>query len=504
MATALQLSDNGGDPTYTVSDGGVTPLIEPLGGFPTVDDIMDRFPDEVYDTGKDSHLYRFMQALCGDVGAGQLKKQSYVSRLKDEAVGRVFSEIDTNYSSLRFPRLSFEFPEGFSASGQIDPASSVLTKEEWDAIELGDESYTHRIMKFLESTRLGNSPAGMADAAEAGSGVVCDIWETYRSVFANLHDEAYEPSGGYSLPFIGLTKGTGEFVIMPHVEDENGWRDGDSPVTAAWNASPADDYPQWAGTHAYIEGDIVIPITVPDPDVEHRFVATVAGTSGGSEPTWPTDGTTVTDGGVTWLDVGPASVVDAQTLEFGAFKRLDPERQRNMVHVMDNVRPVGTLMSVQTMEPHYVPIAVDPLVIGSSSNFRLARFVTGKLNVDWPTPDEKVATEDNPDRSRGYFIEAGVENEQKSLPLASREKPVINHTIENVIAYTDDALSDPTYGTSSFKPSNYPDFHTGSFNKTETSIFPALAKIAPTLEFKALKAVAVQNTPLIFESNPKK
>lgn len=55
-----------------------------------------------------------------------------------------------------------------------------------------------------------------------------------------------------------------------------------------------------AVTTAYVVGDVVIPAT---PNL-HWYMATVAGTSGGSAPSFPTNGGTVSDGGVTWQDMG--------------------------------------------------------------------------------------------------------------------------------------------------------------------------------------------------------
>ncbi len=52
----------------------------------------------------------------------------------------------------------------------------------------------------------------------------------------------------------------------------------------------------WAATTAYSIGDSVAP-TTPDG---YRYYCITAGTSGGSEPTWPTIGNTVADGTVTW------------------------------------------------------------------------------------------------------------------------------------------------------------------------------------------------------------
>lgn len=53
----------------------------------------------------------------------------------------------------------------------------------------------------------------------------------------------------------------------------------------------------WQASHAYVVNDTVIPTTANE--VEYK--CTTAGTSGGTEPTWPTEvGQTVTDGTVVW------------------------------------------------------------------------------------------------------------------------------------------------------------------------------------------------------------
>lgn len=62
----------------------------------------------------------------------------------------------------------------------------------------------------------------------------------------------------------------------------------------------------WAGTTAFKLGQLARP-TVGNG---YLFKVVVAGTTSGSQPTWPTTpGLTVTDGGVTWLNVGDAAVV---------------------------------------------------------------------------------------------------------------------------------------------------------------------------------------------------
>lgn len=56
----------------------------------------------------------------------------------------------------------------------------------------------------------------------------------------------------------------------------------------------------WAAETAYARGDIVEPGTPNN----HLYAAETPGTSGSTEPTWPTDGSAVTDDGVTWRDLG--------------------------------------------------------------------------------------------------------------------------------------------------------------------------------------------------------
>lgn len=55
----------------------------------------------------------------------------------------------------------------------------------------------------------------------------------------------------------------------------------------------------WKATTAYDAG-----IVVPTTRNGHAYTAETAGTSGASQPTWPTTGGTVTDGSVVWRDLG--------------------------------------------------------------------------------------------------------------------------------------------------------------------------------------------------------
>jgi hypothetical protein len=46
------------------------PVVEPLDAPEALMKKMERFPEEVYSKSRDSHLFRFLLALCGEAGAG--------------------------------------------------------------------------------------------------------------------------------------------------------------------------------------------------------------------------------------------------------------------------------------------------------------------------------------------------------------------------------------------------------------------------------------------------
>ena len=75
-----------------------------------------------------------------------------------------------------------------------------------------------------------------------------------------------------------------------------------------------DDASDAATSTAYAIGDFVVPVG----GNLHYYMATVAGTSGGSAPTWPTAGETVADGTVTWQDMGLIIQVDGTQYTFDA------------------------------------------------------------------------------------------------------------------------------------------------------------------------------------------
>lgn len=435
MPTLAQLVGTGTDPTLTQVTN-MSPVVEPLDGPTTVDDVMDRFPEEVYQQGRDSHIYRLLSAVGGDSGAGAIKAQAYAARLKSEAEFLNFGTLDSTYAvQFRFKRLKDEtYPD-------FNPDTDALTPTEWESILLADQSYRQRVAEFFTSTRYGNSPSGLTVAAQAGSGVECEIVENYKWLFDYYSDD---PLG---LPFLGTTNSTSEFIVVPRfinsTESALGWTE-------------------------------TLPTIFTPTLHSDTFDSTQRPSLGATPPSVA------------------GAVSTTQTIT-----AMDPAVERNMLDILDRLKPVGTIASVNPEETKYISVAIQGDPHASSERVHVNRLVTGKTDVPWPDVD----------RSQAFFIETGVENEAGSFYGAARELPAIFQTPENVHAYTETALSDLTYGTNEFYDASsgvsaydhYRSESIGTFSPVMQAIFPFLSAVAPDTQFTADNAVAVIDTPLVLE-----
>lgn len=162
------------------------------------------FDPDLYDLRPESHLVRFVKALLGDSGAGQLRKRYTVARLQTTLSGTHFYDLDGFYGSLLSAqrRVEEQLP--------INPMSETATPDEWDDISTRDARYRERIYALAKALPMTGTVAGLQAVAEALTGVECDVYETWRLLDAG---------GGVSL---GRTYDTVEadFTSWDAVEDE--------------------------------------------------------------------------------------------------------------------------------------------------------------------------------------------------------------------------------------------------------------------------------------------
>ena len=141
---------------------------------------MAHFDDRLYDLRPESHLSRFFKVLLGDAGAGQLRKRYTMARLQTTLEGTDFYDLDAFWGSLLSARRSRE------EQLPLNPMSDSATPDEWDDIAMRDSRYRERLYALARSLPMTGTVPGLQQAAEALTGVECDVYETWKMVQNNI------------------------------------------------------------------------------------------------------------------------------------------------------------------------------------------------------------------------------------------------------------------------------------------------------------------------------
>ena len=179
------------------------PIVEPLDAPEAVEKKLERFPVELYSHSRNSHLFRYLLALCGDSGAGQLKKKMLYSRLQNTLEATHFGDLDRLYGSpLHLPRIKSELYT-------VNPHNETMTEAQWQEVKVKDGRYRSRCLIWMRAIINGPSILGISLAAEAAIGVEADVFERYRYLENDTSDEQIDVTD------IGQTGSMQEFVIIP-------------------------------------------------------------------------------------------------------------------------------------------------------------------------------------------------------------------------------------------------------------------------------------------------
>ena len=148
---------------------------------------LGHFPDDLYDLRDESHLVRFMSALLGDSGAGQLRKRYLLTRIQAVLDSATFFDLDGFYGAI--------FGNGRQPSEvlPIDPYQTSETPEAWDDIAAIDAHYRERIAALAAAIPMAATVPGIRQAAEAIVGSEVDVYEAWRSLDAGT---STPPSSG--------------------------------------------------------------------------------------------------------------------------------------------------------------------------------------------------------------------------------------------------------------------------------------------------------------------
>jgi hypothetical protein len=513
-----QVNNTGGQMYFSIVQN---PVVEPLDGPLFIEHLMARFPEEIYSKSRDSHLYRLLTALAGDSGAGILKKKSLLARLQFESNAMSFQDLDNLYSPLiGFDRLPNE-------KYLINPKTSTLTQEEWDAIKAADTAYRKRALQYLQAARQGGTLQGIKDAASAALGQSVHITENYKYKFDDLSDDQV----GYKK--YGATESVSEFIIRPDV-NKNVAITKEFATLNVFNTTADPFYFLYKGEEsaplvpAYLTADTIQSVIEGLNAVEQNDVSVIQTTTTSYTVMFLRSDLTIQDLKIS-SDSGTFSSADVSLLQsaandlfylgdFGdpsyefydayisgsdtsgieprstARDYIDPYIQKNLDTVISRIKPVSTVFTVAPSRERYISIPTNG-VFASSEKFSINRFVTANTNINYPAA-EKVS---------GKILESGVENEERNYPFTAIDMPVVFLTIDTVLSYSDTSTYDANYNTELFYSGSdpiykrYESYHAGLYGDPVSKIYPFLQSVNENALFSSQEILAVNNTNAIFK-----
>lgn len=497
------------------------PVVEPLDGPLFIEHLMARFPEEVYTKSRDSHLYRFLTALAGDSGAGLLKKKSLLARLQFESNALSFQDLDNLYSPLiGFDRLPEE-------RYLIDPKTSTLTQEEWDAIKTADAAYRKRAMQYLQAARQGGTLEGITNAASAALGQSVQVTENYKYLF----DKHSDSKVGYKK--YGSTESVSEFIIRPNV-NKNVSTAQQFATLVVNNFETEYFYFLYLGETTaplvplHLTADIIRSTIEGLEAVEKNEVSVVQTTTTSYVIKFLKNGLEIqdlvvesdaeffsstdillvqsSDNDLFYLaSVGDPSYeyynrylnnTDTSGVSPRSKSRdyINPSVQKNLDTAVSKIKPMSTVFSIAPAREKYVAVRTNS-VFASSERFVVNRFVTANPNINYPEV-EKIS---------GRILEPGVENEERNYAFSSIDMPVVFLTIDKIISYSNNAVADSLYNTEQFYSGSTPAYkkyeslHVGQYGDPVSRIYPFFQSVNEDTLFSPQEALPVNDTNAIFK-----
>jgi hypothetical protein len=162
---------------------------------------MAHFDEHVYSTDSSTFLYKWLDAMCGDAGAGSLKKEIFLQRLSGAIDGIYGSDLDYVFGNVRF------LSRNSSESYPYDPMTGMLTSDQWDEVRVKDAWYRARITEFFQACQAGGTIDGVRLACHAATSVDCTVYEVWRYM------DSYGLTGALGR---SPTNARSEFVVQPH------------------------------------------------------------------------------------------------------------------------------------------------------------------------------------------------------------------------------------------------------------------------------------------------
>lgn len=137
---------------------------------------LDHFDEQVYTADSSTILYKFVDAICGDSGAGSLKKEIFIQRLSGALSGIYGSDLDYIFGNVHF------LSRAPSESYPYNTMTQMLTSDQWDEVRVKDAWYRNRIREFFIAAGLGGTTDAIRQIVHAATSVDCDVMENWRYI----------------------------------------------------------------------------------------------------------------------------------------------------------------------------------------------------------------------------------------------------------------------------------------------------------------------------------
>lgn len=172
---------------------------------------LEHFDENVYRVDSDTVLFKFIDSMCGDAGAGSLKKQIFLQRLSGSLDSIYGSDLDYIFGNVRF--LSRADSEAYTH----DPMRSMLTSEQWDEVSTKDAQYRSRIREYFNACAQANTVEGIRQAVHAATSADCQVIESWRYIDNFGITDSVGRADGLSYAAVDLS--TGHRVLFDTQED---------------------------------------------------------------------------------------------------------------------------------------------------------------------------------------------------------------------------------------------------------------------------------------------
>lgn len=139
------------------------------------------FSESYWKLDADSIVFKLLDALCGDAGAGNNKKALFVARLQSSLDSTYFQDLDAFYFGV------LGFPRHLSESYDFDPYHNALTADQWIEVLIKDSKYRSRCLDLMSAINHGGSPFGMRMGCKAVLGVDCDVFELWKYIDSPIY-----------------------------------------------------------------------------------------------------------------------------------------------------------------------------------------------------------------------------------------------------------------------------------------------------------------------------